>query len=113
MYLGSPPWVRGDPQAFVSMYTETYLPILLLLPSSTTLDLLQCPLVKTLQWPCGYMASKLHTRSQTCQSPTGQGRIQSRQRGGSSTRGGSISCYRARGGRAMRGRGRGRGRGAR
>ena len=57
MYLGSPPWVRGDPQAFVSMYTETYLPILLLLPSSTTLDLLQCPLVKTLQWPCGYTNS--------------------------------------------------------
>ena len=59
MYLGSPPWVRGDPQAFVSMYTETYLPILLLLPSSPTLDLLQCPLVKTLQWPCGYIHSLL------------------------------------------------------
>ena len=57
MYLGSPPWVKGDPQAFVSMYTETYLPILLLLPSSTTLDLLQCPLVKTLQWPCSYKAT--------------------------------------------------------
>ena len=41
------------------MYTETYLPILLLLPSSTTLDLLQCPLVKTLQWPCGYIHSLL------------------------------------------------------
>src|SRR5436190_4836567 len=27
MYLGSLPWVRGDPQAFVYMYTETYLPL--------------------------------------------------------------------------------------
>ena len=57
MYLGSPPWVRGDPQAFVSMYTETYLPILLLLPSSTTLDLLQYPLVKTLHWLSGYTST--------------------------------------------------------
>ena len=47
IYLGNPPWVRGDPQAFVFMYTETYLPILLLFPSSTTIDLLQYPLVQT------------------------------------------------------------------